>query len=196
MQKIDFYYDFRSPYSYFASIRMDLLASKGAKIIWRPVSVDVLLNLQARQKPWSEITDPLCPPKRDHFMADIFRLIEYWKIPFKMPAPVKPECNKAMAISALLEQEGTNHSAFHDSVHRAVWQEQQDGGDVEVLKACLNAGGHDLSLLDRAETEGKKLLTQNTLASYDRGVFGVPSFVHDEQLYFGADRMELLASRL
>jgi len=64
------------------------------------------------------------------------------------------------------------------------------------LKACLIAGDHDLGLLDRVETEGKDLLTKNTLASYDRGVFGVPSFIQGEQLYFGADRMELIASCL
>lgn len=40
------------------------------------------------------------------------------------------------------------------------------------------------------------LLTQNTLAAYERGDFGVPTFVVGEELYFGADRMELLASRL
>jgi len=118
MPDIEFYYDFRSPYSYFASIRMNLLTSKRARIIWRPVSVDVLLNFQQGQKPWSEITDPFCPPKRTHFMNDIFRLIEYWEIPFKMPSPAKPDCNSAMAISSLLEQEGTDHSAFHDAIYR------------------------------------------------------------------------------
>jgi 2-hydroxychromene-2-carboxylate isomerase len=39
------------------------------------------------------------------------------------------------------------------------------------------------------------LLTQNTLAAYERGDFGVPTFVVGEELYFGADRMELLALR-
>ncbi|MBW2240692.1 MAG: DsbA family protein [Deltaproteobacteria bacterium] len=81
MSRIEFYYDFRSPYSYFATCRMHLLAEKGAEISWRPSNVDVLLNLQQGREPAAEVLDPLCAPKRAHFMADIFRMIEYWKIP-------------------------------------------------------------------------------------------------------------------
>jgi 2-hydroxychromene-2-carboxylate isomerase len=37
---------------------------------------------------------------------------------------------------------------------------------------------------------------RNTVAAYGRGVFGVPTFILGEELYFGADRMELLSSQL
>ncbi len=196
MPDIEYYYDFRSPYAYFALERMDLLTATGALIVWKPVSVDVLLCLQQGLEPWSDYADPFCPPKRAHFMADIFRLIEYWSIPFAMPSPAKPDARTAMAIAALLEREGVSHSAFHDAVYRAIWQEQKDVQGAEVLRACLGAGGHDPALLARAETEGKALLTSNTLALYERGVFGVPTFIHGENLYFGADRMEMIAASL
>lgn len=142
MRSIDFYYDFRSPYACFATTRLDLSTSAGASIRWRPVFIDVLLNLQQGRKPWDEWHDILSPPKRAHFMADIFRLIEYWKVPFRMPSPARPNANAAMSIAALLDRDGVEHSAFR------------------------------------------------------RGVFGVPTFVVGDELYFGADRMELLASRL
>ncbi len=196
MTKIEYYYDFRSPYAYFALHRMGLLTDKGAQIIWKPVSVDVLLGLQQGLEPWSEFDDPLCPPKRAHFMADIFRLIDYWSIPFAMPSPARPDARTAMAIAALLEREGVHHSAFHDTVYKAIWQDQKDAQDTEVLRACLSAGGHDPALLERAETEGKALLTGNTLALYERGVFGVPTFIQGEDLYYGADRMEMIAASL
>ncbi len=194
MPDIEYYYDFRSPYAYFAASRMGLLTATGAQIVWRPVSVDVLLCLQQGQEPWSDYADPFCPPKRAHFMADIFRLIEYWNIPFAMPSPPVPDARSAMAIAALLEREGVSRSAFHDCVYRAIWLDQKDAQDPEVLRACLTAGGHDPALIERAETEGRALLTGNTLALYERGVFGVPTFIHGENLYFGADRMEMIAS--
>ena len=195
MTNIDFYYDFRSPFAYFATCRMDILESKGAKSNWRPVFVDVLLNTQAGKSPWDERADPFCPPKRAHFMADIFRLIEYWQIPFKMPSPPIPGGNTAMAMAALLGQDGTSHSAFHDAMFKAIWQEQKDGADLEVVKGALLAGNHDAALIDR-EKEGVELLTKNTLEAYDNGVFGTPTFVVAGDLYFGADRMELIASKL
>ena len=195
MTDIDFYYDFRSPFAYFATCRMDILESKGAKINWRPVFVDVLLNCQTGKAPWDETEDPFCPPKRAHFMADIFRLIEFWQIPFAMPSPPIPSGNTAMAMAALLEKDGTSHSQFHDAMFKAIWQEQKDGADPEVVKGALAAGKHDAALLDREE-EGAELLTKNTLTAYENGVFGTPTFVVSGGLYFGADRMELIASKL
>ena len=167
-----------------------------AKISWRPVFVDVLLNLQQGREPWAEIIDPLCRQKRAHFMADIFRLIDHWKIPFAMPSPVRPNANQAMAVVALLERDGIEHGEFRDSVFRAIWQEQRDAGDPAVLRASIEAGKHEPGLLDRAAKEGVELLTRNTVSAFERGVFGVPTFVLGEELYFGADRMELLATRL
>jgi len=65
-----------------------------------------------------------------------------------------------------------------------------------VLRTCLAAGQHDPALHELAAEKGVDLLTQNTVAAYESGVFGVPTFVVGDDLYFGADRMELLASRL
>ena len=196
MTRIDFFYDFRSPFAYFAIRRMDLLLDKGAEITWRPIYVSVLLNLQADKAPWAEREDPFCPAKRAHFMADIFRLIEYWKIPFAMPSPPIPVCDDAMAIAALLEREGISRSGFHDAVFKAVWQEQKDGSDPDVLRACLAAGGHDPGLIDEAAEKGRDLLTETTRTHFEGGVFGVPTFVVGNDIYFGADRMEMLASKL
>ncbi len=195
MTKIDFYYDFRSPFAYFATCRMNLLTDKGAEINWRPVFVDVLLNCQAGKAPWDATEDPFCPPKRAHFMADIFRLIEYWQIPFNMPSPPIPSGNMAMAIAALLERDGEDHSSFRDAMFKAIWQEQKDGADLDTVRGALAAGGHDVALMTR-EKEGTELLTKNTLAAYESGVFGTPTFVIGDDLYFGADRMELIASKL
>lgn len=196
MPGIDFYYDFRSPFAYFATCRMSLLTDRGAKISWRPVFVDVLLNLQQNREPWAEIVDPLCRQKRAHFMADIFRLIDHWKIPFAMPSPVRPSANQAMAVAALLERDGVEHAEFRASIFRAIWQEQKDAADPAVLRACIQTGKHEPGLMDRAAKEGFELLTQDTVSAFERGVFGVPTFVLGEELYFGADRMELLAARL
>jgi 2-hydroxychromene-2-carboxylate isomerase len=58
---IEAYYDFRSPYAYFANhrIRQGLFVSPvPVKWFWRPVSIDVLLNLQAGRDAWAVYSDP------------------------------------------------------------------------------------------------------------------------------------------
>lgn len=193
MSCVEFFYDFRSPYAYFASQRLTLLSSKGADILWRPVSIDVLLNLQSDREPWAIYQDPLAPPKRAHLIADIARMARFWDIPLLPPDPRRPQSKQAMAIATFLSTMNVEHSAFRQAAFQALWMEQKDLADIKVIRSCLK--GLDLSLLDDLE-KGVEDLTNNSVAAYERGVFGVPTFVFGHDLYFGADRMEVLAKHL
>ena len=194
MKSIELYYDYRSPFAYFASQRLDLF--QGTPIHWKPVSVSGLINLQVDRDPRSEVVDPLCPAKRNHFMADIFRLIGYWKIPFAPPNPTPPICNTAMAISAKLAADGVEHDAFRSAIFASVWQKQQDAESEAVLRECLEGANLDPDLARTATQEGEEILFANTQLAFKKGVFGTPSFIYNDELYFGADRMELLAASL
>jgi len=196
MKEVELFYDFRSPYAYFASQRLALLTDVGVAIVWKPVSASVLINLQAGRDPNDEVLDPLCPPKRAHFMADIFRLIEYWHIPFAVPQPTPPVCDLAMIIATRLDAERIEHDRFRMGIFEAVWQQQKNVNDPDVLRECLEASGLAPELVDAATTESEDLWTENTVTAYTAGVFGVPTFRFDNDIYFGADRMELLVTRL
>ena len=196
MKEVELFYDFRSPYAYFASQRLALLTDVGAAIIWKPVSASILINLQAGRDPKDEVIDPLCPPKRAHFMADIFRLIEYWRIPFAVPQPTPPVCDLAMIIATQLDAEGVDHDRFRMCIFEAVWQQQKDANDPDVVRECLETSGLAAELVDAAKTDSGELWTENTVTAFNAGVFGVPTFRFGDDIYFGADRMELLATRL
>ncbi|MBL4681717.1 MAG: DsbA family protein [Pseudomonadales bacterium] len=196
MNKIDFYYDFRSPFAYFAFHRRHLFLDKGAEINWKPVLVSALINLQVDRQPLDVVIDPMSPAKRSHFMSDIFRLIAHWEIPFAPPQPTPPVCNKAMAMAAILAAEGKDQFEFIERVFRAVWQEQEDAESTRFLEACQKESLKDVSLSDMDIEKGMRILIENTENAYKLSVFGTPTFIHNEQLYFGADRMELLASTL
>lgn len=202
MKNIELYYDFRSPYAYFATQRLSLLTGGGegeredAEIIWKPVSVDVLLNLQAGRKPTAEVLDPMCPAKRAHFMADIFRMIKYWNIDFAPPVPTPPTCNLAMAIVSVMDTNNIEHSTFRKAIFDAVWKKQMDVSDSSTLRTILEDTGHDAEVIQLAETKGLNTLIENSIAAYESGVFGVPTFVWDNELFFGADRMEFIAWRI
>jgi len=62
----------------------------------------------------------------------------------------------------------------------ATGQNQQDPNDSSVLQSCLRQ--HDLKLLQQGPTEGVELLTKNTQAAYERGVFGVPTFMLNDEV--------------
>jgi 2-hydroxychromene-2-carboxylate isomerase len=192
MKAVDLYYDFRSPYAYFASKRLDLLTSKGADIQWKPVCIDVLLNLQANRDPWAPYADPLAPPKRQHLIYDVARMAAFWKISFKKPNPRRPRSVEAMCIATRLAREGVEHSIYRTRAFDALWKEQQDLGDLPVISHCLSGISTNVGSWEDERAE----LAENTLRAYGLGVFGVPTFLFEGQPYWGADRMEVLASIL
>jgi 2-hydroxychromene-2-carboxylate isomerase len=83
--KIETYYDFRSPYAYFANHRVrggKLGFAKNVEWVGRPIFIDVILNLQAGREAWAPYIDTLIPPKRAYLMADIRRMAEFYGAPY------------------------------------------------------------------------------------------------------------------
>jgi len=195
---VEAFYDFRSPYAYFAAhrIREGLFASPvSVEWLWRPVSIDILLNLQAGRDAWADYVDPLCAPKRRHLVADVRRTAEFYKAPLRPPNPPRQNSVAALCVAAMLE--GAAHEIFRNSIFDALWQNQTDIADPETLKACLVRAEMAPEILDEALSPvARTKLAAFTEQTYARGIFGVPSFVFDGEILFGNDRLEMLAWRL
>jgi len=190
---IEVYYDFRSPYAYFAShrIRSGEIAGRGLRWLWRPVSIDALLNLQAGREPWSPYIDPLSAPKRAHLIADVRRLASYYRLPLRPPRPQRPNSVPALCLAALVD--ARERAAFNNAVFDALWQDQRDISDPDVLTACLaRAGAQPWSLGEALDESALTNLEVETRQAYARGIFGVPTFVCEGEVFFGNDRLDLL----
>jgi 2-hydroxychromene-2-carboxylate isomerase len=195
---IEAYYDFRSPYAYFANHRIrqgSFVSPVPVKWLWRPVSIDVLLNLQAGREPWAAYSDPLSGPKRAHLLADVRRNAAFYNAPLRAPKPPRPNSIPALCTAALLDAEG--HDAFRNAVFEALWQQQRDIADMTVLEDCLTRAGRDPGLAKQAITpEARAALANETKRAYANGIFGVPTFVCNSEVFFGNDRLDMLGWRL
>ncbi|WP_027549597.1 2-hydroxychromene-2-carboxylate isomerase [Bradyrhizobium sp. Cp5.3] len=188
---IDVYYDFRSPYAYFAAHRIRDREIAGHSWRWCPVSIDVLLNLQAGREPFAPYSDPLSAPKRAHLIADVRRLAAYHDLPLRPPRPARPNSVPALCLAALIDESA--RAAFTMSVFDALWRDRQDIADPEVLAACLTRTAASGDLVSRAFTAPARLrLAEQTKEAYARGIFGVPSFAVGTDIFFGNDRLDLL----
>ena len=192
MTTIDVYFDFRSPYAYFASHRIRRgVSHAGIAFVWRPVAIDVLLNLQAGREAFAPYIDPLSAAKRAHLIADVRRLACYYDLPLRPPRPRRPNSIPALCLAALLAEH--QRANFVSGVFDALWQEQQDIADAAVLARCLTeAGGPADALAGAFKATERAELAGRTADAYARGVFGVPSFVCDGEIFFGNDRLDLL----
>jgi 2-hydroxychromene-2-carboxylate isomerase len=192
MQDVEFYYDLRSPYAYFAWNRRHMLESVGARLTYIPVSIDVLLNFQSGRDAWAEYADPLAPPKRQYLMTDIPRMARYWGIPLGGPFTFKPQAKRAMCLATALHSSGFDQEEFISFALRTLWQDARNLADDSVFDELVSVA----NLNSFSEVTALADLTTNTATAYQAGVFGVPSFRHGDQVYFGADRMDVLASEL
>jgi 2-hydroxychromene-2-carboxylate isomerase len=95
----------------------------------------------------------------------------------------------------LLGPEGLDD--FRNAVFDALWQRQRDISDASVLAECLTRAGADPDLVNRAVTsEAREALAEATKLAYANGIFGVPTFVCNNEIFFGNDRLDMLGWRL
>ena len=86
---------------------------------------------------------------------------------------------------------------YNDRVFKGFWNHELEVDDVDALTAVLDEVGADASgFADYLAGEGRRLHDEMRLETENLGVFGVPSFVLDGEIFWGYDRMEMLRERL
>ena len=204
---IEFYWSFRSPYSYLATGRIVRLAER------YDVMVDVrpVLPLAVRVPDFFARVNPLWPP---YLLRDTMRLAEYYGIPYGWPRPDPIVQDYATGTIAAqqpyifrLARLGTAAALagcglpFIDQVSQIIWSGMVDGWDQGThLAEATRRAGLDLAELDAAITAdpGKydAILDRNQRALEAAGHWGVPTMVFEGEPFFGQDRLELLVWRL
>ena len=174
--------------------RRKIFEAAGIEIVLKPVSIDVLLNLQAGRSPWDDYVDPLAPPKRKHLLFDIRRMANYWSVPFG-PIAFRPRSKRAMCVATAIAAAALEQTVFVNHAMKTLWLEARDIEEDDVFRKLISVS--ELSAFD-TEQEQTALdnLTANSLAAYEGGIFGVPSFRIGDDVYFGADRMDVLVAGL
>ena len=81
---------------------------------------------------------------------------------------------------------------------RACWVEDRDINDWKTLTAIAEECGFPGDVLVQAAQDSAVLeeFEDNTNRALDRGVFGIPSYVLDSEIFWGQDRLEFLDFRL
>ncbi len=84
------------------------------------------------------------------------------------------------------------------AVLRALWQEEKNPGDAATLASLTTACGLDADAVMTlgAEPRWAERRTADTKAALDRGVFGAPSYVIDDEIFWGQDRLDFVERHL
>ncbi len=182
---VRFHFDFISPYSYVAS---QLLQRPEYAVIapqYCPVVFGTILSKLGVKGP-GEI-----PARRRQGLQDIVLLCQYYGLPLKGP-PTHP-FNSLYALRSVCAAPEPMKAQLTQAYFHAAWAEGRALDNPDVLTDILQSLGIDQDPVEVASTREARLeLKQNTKQLLAAGAWGVPTFLVDEQLFFGQDRLDLL----
>jgi len=185
---LEFWFEFASTYSYPAAMRIEELArTVGVKIEWEPFLLGPIFQGQG----WNDSPFNLYPAKGRYMWRDLERICARHDLRFRRPA-IFPQHSLLAARVACVARREAWLPDFARRVYRANFAEGKDISTPETLAACLREAGQDPDeWLRRAQApENKALLRAQTERASALGVFGAPSFVSGQELFWGHDRLE------
>ncbi len=185
---IDFYFDFSSPYGYFAAMRLPRIADRfGRTVNWRPILLGMAFRISGAQ------ALPLMPLKGDYARRDMERLARLWEIPFKVPGKLPIASQAPVRISYWLDSHYPERKvAAIMALYRAFFVEDRDISDPETAADVASGVGVDRDALLAATQapEMKQRARVETEAAIERGVFGSPFIIIDGEPFWGSDRLD------
>jgi 2-hydroxychromene-2-carboxylate isomerase len=183
VRPVTWYFDFVSPFSYIAFKRLHELPGD-VEVELKPVLFAALLDHHGQKGP-AEIA-----AKRRW----TYRWCAWWAqslgIPFRLPAshPFNPLPQLRLAIAA----GGTRESVGR--IFDSIWTTGAEAADLAAFRALAQELGVPEARLSAPDV--KDALRKNTEEAAMRGVFGVPTYEVDGELFWGADSVGFLAAFL
>lgn len=190
MAHIDYFLFTISPFTYLAGTRLEEIAAKhGATISYKPVNL---------MKIFEETGTPPLPQRhesrRAYRMQELARISKRSGLPIN-PTPAHFPTNPAPSSFAIIAAQAAGGGDLAGLVHgtlRACWAEQKDVADEAVVRDLLAANGFDPELANSGLLSGAETFQKNTDEALKRGVFGSPSYLVNDQVFFGQDRLDYL----
>jgi 2-hydroxychromene-2-carboxylate isomerase len=188
-KEIDFYFDFISPYTYLAYKKIQSLP-KDIKINYKPILLGGLHNLEG-------ITPPaFIKPKLKHMMNDCLLIAKknnfdfFWNDKFPI--------NSLYIMRGYLFIHENEKKNYLDVFMDAYWKNNLDLSDEKILIQLLTYCKIDSEkffngIKDQSIKDSLKKLTKE---AFQKEVFGAPTFIANNKLFWGQDRFEYALEEL
>lgn len=186
---LQFYFDFISPYGYFASLRIEELAARhGRTVDWRPMLLGVAVLKVMGLKPLLDT-----PLKGDYVRRDVLRharrhgLVLGRDLNASIGNPLPP----ARAFYWVKRHQPAFAAPLAHALYHAFWAEGRDLSTPESLaQVRLPEGLDPQAVVDGAASDEAATLLRNAVgAALQAGIFGSPTIVVDGEPFWGSDRL-------
>jgi carboxymethylenebutenolidase len=194
---IDYYASLNSPWTHLGAARIEAMAmAHNATIRIYPVDFGAIFA-QSGGLPLPKRS----PQRQAYRLQELQRWRDHLCIPINIQPKFFPssEQHSASCVIALRETMGDLPAIkLAHRVLRAVWQEEKNAGDLDTLAGLIRDIGLDPDAILKlgAEPRWAERRVADTQAALDRGVFGAPSYVIGNDIFWGQDRLDFVERRL
>jgi 2-hydroxychromene-2-carboxylate isomerase len=193
---VDYFFAPQSPWTYLGHQRFaDIVAATGATVRVLPVDLGRIFPVSGG------LPLPKRAPQRQAYrLVELKRFSEYLQIPLNLHPRFFPVAgdDAARAILAVDLADGTAAAmALTGAILRAVWAEERNIADVQVLEQLLFECGLPRERLEQSRgQEVQDRYASCTQEATDLGVFGAPTYAIAGELFWGQDRLDFVQRRL
>jgi len=188
IKTFEFYFDFASPYAFLAHKQIrDIENENSIKIKYKPILLGGLLK-SAGIKPIEDI-----PVKGKHMIKDCKLLAEKHSISFKFNSYF-PIITLDLMRCALIAEKKNFLQNFTNKVFDAIWKDGLNLNDKSIFEKLLkNMDVNPINFLtDSMDEKNKCDLKNRTDDAFKKGIFGIPSFIINNKVFWGQDRLEFV----
>ena len=188
IKPFDFYFDFISPYSFLAHKEIIKIEKKTSiKVIYKPILLGGLHNLHGIKAP------AFIPAKAKHMVRDCKLIAERNNIKFRFNTyfPIR---SLNLMRGVFVAEEDNFKSYYIDNIFNAIWQDGLNMNDENIVQRVLkNLNINPKTFVLRSTSSSiKDVLKKRTSEAYEKGIFGAPTFVSNNKIFWGQDRIEFV----
>ncbi len=191
MPHVDYYLTLVSPYAYMGHGQfMDLVERHHLSVTIKPANMGAVFS-QTGGLPLAK----RAPARQAYRFQELKRWRMFLDIPLNLEPKFFPANDRAAAGMVIAAQKnGDDCLGLAGAILRAVWAEERNVADPDTLVDIANATGLDGAALLEASAAAETEETWNayTQDAIDTGVFGAPTYVYGDELFWGQDRISFL----
>ncbi|MBV8849901.1 MAG: 2-hydroxychromene-2-carboxylate isomerase [Methylobacteriaceae bacterium] len=195
VRRITCYFTTVSPWAYIGHALFQRIAREhGLAVDWKPVNLGEIFP-ETGGLPLAK----RAPARQRYRMFELQRWREKRGKTFHLHPKNWPfDCSLADRSVIAIVHSGKDAGDYIGGVFKAVFEEERNCADENVLADILSSCGHDArSVLKSARSPEIETLYKNNIAeALSAGVFGSPTYILDGELFWGQDRLELLDDAL
>ena len=187
-KQLEFFFDILSPYSYLGSTQIPNLAAKhGFEVLYRPFDMRRARKAAGNDGP----TAVHIPAKMVYVKQDLARWVARYGVPFVFPRNESSDKINSGTFPAIARGVAP---AYVAAAYGAVWGEGGASHDDDLIAGVGEAMGwpREEFLAYLASDEAGAAYEANNQEAIDRGVFGAPTILIGDNMWWGNDRLEFL----